>query len=59
MKATHPECPVAATHRAAIGKRDQPEVARFLMDAERECLRLQRELRLPTDDPVAWRPSLI
>lgn len=48
---------LAATQRAALGKRQRPEVARFLMDAERECLRLQRALRLPPDSPEAWRPG--
>ena len=46
-----------ATSRAAEGKRQQPEVARFLMDAERECLRLERSLRHPPDHPEAWQPS--
>lgn len=48
---------LAATQRAALGKRQRPEVARFLMDAERECLRLQRALRLPPNSPAAWRPG--
>lgn len=48
---------LGATQRAALGKRRRPEVARFLMDAERECLRLQRALRAPPDSPAAWRPS--
>jgi hypothetical protein len=56
-EATALDALLAAAQRAAIGKRQQPEVARFLMDAERECLQLQRELRLPVDHPVAWRPS--
>jgi RNA-directed DNA polymerase len=46
-----------ATARAAEGKRQQPEVARFLMDAERECLRLQRTLRLVPEHPAAWQPG--
>ena len=46
-----------ATHRAAEGKRQQPEVARFLMDAERECLRLERALRRPPEHPEAWQPA--
>jgi hypothetical protein len=46
-----------ATHRAAAGKRHKPEVARFLMDAERQCLRLQHELRLPLEHPRSWQPG--
>lgn len=46
-----------AAHRAARGKKTQPAVARFLMDAERECLALQRALRRPLDHPKAWWPS--
>ena len=56
-EATTLEALLAAAHRAATGKRQQPDVARFLMDAEPECLRLQRELRLPMDHPAAWQPS--
>lgn len=48
---------LAATRRAAQGKRQRPEVARFLMDAERECLRLQQSLRAPLGSPAAWRPG--
>lgn len=48
---------LAATRRAALSKRQQPEVAAFLMDAERECLRLQRALRAPLASPLAWRPG--
>lgn len=48
---------LAATRRAAQGKRKQPEVAAFLMDAERECLRLQRSLRAAPDRTDAWRPG--
>lgn len=46
-----------ATAQAAQGKRGQPEVARFLMDAERECLALQQALRRPADDQRAWQPG--
>lgn len=46
-----------ATERAAQGKRKQPEVARFLMDAERECLRLHRALSLPPGHLQAYRPG--
>lgn len=48
---------LAATHRAALGKRRRPDVARFLMDAERECLLLQDALQRPPDDPRTWRPG--
>lgn len=48
---------LAATRRASLGKRSRPAVARFLMDAERECLRLQHALRLPVEHPDAWRPG--
>jgi retron-type reverse transcriptase len=48
---------LAATRPAAQGKRRQPEVAAFLMDAERECLRLQRSLRAAPDRTDAWRPG--
>lgn len=47
---------LAATHRAHRGKAGRPEVARFLMDAERACLGLQHALRLPIDHPEAWWP---
>ena len=43
---------LAATQRAAIGKRLQPDVARFLMDRERLCVRLRDALRQGT-----WRPG--
>jgi len=48
---------LAATQRAAHGKRQQPAVARFLMDAERHCLQLQRALREPAESPQAWSPG--
>lgn len=48
---------LAAATRAARGKRDRPEVARFLMDAERHCLALERALRLPATHVEAWRPG--
>ena len=48
---------LAATHKAALGKRQRPEVARFLMDAERHCLELGRRLRLPPDAADAWCPA--
>ena len=48
---------LAATRRAARGKRHRPAVARFLMDAEAECLALQRGLRRRPGSPGAWRPS--
>lgn len=41
-----------AARRAALGKRRQPNVARFLMDLEPELLRLRRELVAG-----AWRPG--
>lgn len=56
-KATELPALLAATRRAAQGKRHRSEVARFLMDAERECLRLQRALRAPLGSPAAWRPG--
>lgn len=56
-EATTLEALWAAAKRAARGKRRRPEVARFLMDAETECLRLQRALRLPPSDPRSWRPG--
>lgn len=46
-----------ATHRAARGKRDQPAIARFLMDAESECLRLRDELRRPLFHPQSYQPG--
>ena len=48
---------LAAAQRAAAGKRHQPEVAAFLMDAEPRCLSLGRALLLPAEQPDAWRPS--
>ena len=48
---------LTATRLAARGKADRPEVARFLMDAEREGLRLQRALRRPLDDRRSWHPG--
>jgi len=48
---------LAATRRAARGKRHRPDVARFLMDAEPRCLRLGRALRRPVDEPGAWQPG--
>ena len=48
---------LTATRRAALGKIGKPGVARFLMDAERECLRLQRAMRLPIDHPDAFWPG--
>lgn len=57
QKATELGALLAATRRAAQGKRDQPAVARFVMDAERECLKLQASLRLPLDHPASWRPG--
>lgn len=44
-----------ATQRAALGKRHQPEVARFLMDRERLCLRLRDLLRRGAFTPGAPR----
>ncbi len=55
--ATELDALLRATRRAALGKSDQPVVARFLMDAERECLSLQRALRRPLDHPASWRPG--
>ncbi len=46
-----------ATRLAARGKRDRPEVARFLMDAEIECVRLQHALRLPLFHPDSFVPG--
>ena len=43
--------------RAAQGKRHRGEVARFLMDAESECLRLQARLRVPLSHPASWQPG--
>ena len=57
QEATTLESFLAATRRAACGKKIQPPVARFLMDAERECLRLQDSLRLPVDHANAWWPA--
>lgn len=48
---------LAAVRRAARGKRDQTEVARFVMDAESECLALQEALRLPPAHARSWRPG--
>lgn len=57
QKATELGALLAATKRAARGKREQPAVARFVMDAERECLKLQASLRLPLEHPESWRPG--
>lgn len=48
---------LAAVRRAARGKRDQAEVARFVMDAESECLALQESLRLPPTHSRSWWPG--
>ena len=56
-QATSLDALLAATCKAACGKRHRPEIARFLMDAEPECLSLQRGLRLPIDHPEAWWPG--
>lgn len=56
-EATRLEAFVAATRRAARGKAELPEVARFLMDTESACLELQQVLRLPVDHPDAWWPA--
>lgn len=50
---------LSAAERAARGKRHRPEVARFLMDAEKHCLALERALRLPAEHPQAWRPGAV
>lgn len=59
IKATSLSSLLAATQRAAKGRRQQPDVARFLMDAERECLILGQALRLPMEDPAAWQPGAV
>jgi len=41
-----------ATHQAARGKKGQLRVAHFLFHQEKECLRLQAELK-----QGIWRPS--
>lgn len=46
-----------AVQRAARGKRHLPEVARFVMDAERHGLALSRALREPMGSESAWRPG--
>ena len=56
-RATTLESLTKAARLAARGKSNQPEVARFLMDAERECLQLQQALRLPVEHSDAWWPS--
>ena len=48
---------LAATKRAAKGKRHLLEVARFVMDAERRCLQLQEELRAESGSAAAWKPG--
>ncbi len=49
---------LVATRRAARGKRKRPDVARFLMDAERRCLALSSALRRSPSDPLVWQPGL-
>ncbi|MBN1347718.1 MAG: RNA-directed DNA polymerase [Phycisphaerae bacterium] len=46
---------VAAARKARLGKRRQPEVARFELERERELLGLQRALRDRTYRPGAYR----
>lgn len=46
-----------AIQRAARGKRHLPEVARFVMDAERHGLALSAALREPMGSESAWRPG--
>lgn len=48
---------IAAMRRAARGKRDRPEVADFLVDAEIRCADLSRRLRMPVGEPGSWSPS--
>ena len=55
--ATTLEALLAATWRASLGKRRNRPASCFLMDAERDCLALQRALRLPPHTPGAWRPG--
>jgi RNA-directed DNA polymerase len=45
---------LAATRRAARGKRDRPSVARFELDLERELLQLQEDLIYGTYRPGAF-----
>ncbi len=53
------EALLVAARKAARGKRGRPDVARFMMDAERHCLALGRALRLPAAHRAAWRPGPI
>jgi len=48
---------LAATKRAAKGKRHLSEVAQFVMDAERRCLQLREELRAEPGSAAAWKPG--
>lgn len=57
-QATEVSALLRATRRASLGKRGRPDVARFLMDAERECLRLRDALRRPIGHPDAWKPGI-
>ncbi len=41
--------------RAALGKRGSPQVARFLLDVDRECAKLADELRTETYQPQKGR----
>ncbi len=41
--------------RAALGKRGSPQVARFLLDVDRECTKLADELRAETYQPQKGR----
>ncbi|MEE8524884.1 MAG: reverse transcriptase domain-containing protein [Thermoanaerobaculia bacterium] len=58
-RATSFEGLFAAAGKAARGKRRRPDVARFMMDAERHCLALGRALRLPAGASAAWRPGRV
>ena len=46
---------IRAARRAALGKKDRPEVASFLTDLEHEVLRLQRELLEGSYRPGPYR----
>lgn len=50
---------LGAARRAARGKGSRGDVARFLMDAEHECLRLQDELRQPLDHARSYWPGAV